>query len=62
MSAPLNVTADLSAMPIPKEETHSEYLNDVLLGLAFVLVGIAATQRCVIDNQFIRMFELKKFV
>jgi hypothetical protein len=40
-----NATVDASAHPFARDETNLEYVSDVVLGLAFTLVGIAAFRR-----------------
>ena len=41
-------TTDFNAGPFPRDETESEYINDFVLGVAFVCVGVASAQRYVI--------------
>ncbi len=48
---PTNGTvAPLAMTPLGEDETKSEYINDFVLGIAFVCVGVAAAQRYVSRN------------
>lgn len=46
-----NATVDASAHPFARDETNLEYVSDVVLGLAFTLVGIAAFRRMAWSRQ-----------